>query len=76
MHGVRRSHTPRSHRGGRWDRLVTVAPLALGSWLSHCAHLLAQSAGLATPATACFSVWLTTKRTTRRAGIAAARVYS
>ena len=32
---------------------------------------LAQSAGLATPATACFSVWLTTKHTTSRAGMAA-----
>ena len=34
--------------------------------------MLAQSAGLPTSATACFSVRLTTKRTTRRAGMAAA----
>ena len=52
--------------------LVTATLPPRCSWLSESAGELAQSAGLPTPATACFSVRLTTKRTTRRAGIAAA----
>jgi hypothetical protein len=36
----------------------------------------AQSAGLGTPATTCFSVWLTTKRTTCRAGMSDALLES
>ena len=60
--GRRRGH----HRGVTRVTARTAARDALGS------GMLAQSPGLPTSATACFSILLTTKRTTRRAGTAAA----